>query len=139
LNSENSQLYGSDQTPTNNTDNSDVNDGDDNGDVNNGDGHSDNNDNNLLSTLSFIPHRSIDNLSPNTVSSRSGNSSLLSGILNTNNSIEPQNNNFVDQTTEPINHLRNEFLPSVDDIMNQLTNMLDYDPLNIEQSSKSTL
>jgi hypothetical protein len=127
LNIESSQLYGGDQTPTNNTDNSDGNNGDDNND-------------NLLSTLSFIPHRSIDNLSPNTVSSRSQNSSLLSDIFHTNNTIEPQNNNnFVDQTTEPINHLRNELLPSVDDIMNQLTNMLDYAPLNIEQLSKSSL
>ncbi|UJR11956.1 hypothetical protein I4U23_016134 [Adineta vaga] len=115
LDIENSQQYGSDQTPTNNTDNSDNND-------------------NLLSTFSFISHRSIDNLSPNTVSSRSENASLLSEILNTNYTTEPQNNNFIDETTESINHLRNELLPSVDDIMNQLINMLDYDPLNIEQS-----
>ncbi|CAF4062246.1 unnamed protein product, partial [Rotaria sordida] len=124
LNIDNSQQYDGDQTLTNNNDNNENN---------NGDNHSDNNNNDLLSTLLFIPHRSINNPSPNTISSRSENSSLSSEILNTNNTIEPQNNNFIDQTTESDNHLRNELLPLVEDIMKQLTNMLDYDPLNIEQ------
>ncbi|CAF4283406.1 unnamed protein product [Rotaria sp. Silwood2] len=128
LNIENSQQCDGDQTPTNNNDN----------DGNSGDNHSDNNDN-LLSTLLFIPHRSINNPSPNTILSCSENSCLLSEILNTNNTTEPQNNNFTDQTTESDKQLRNECLPLVDDIIKQLTNMLDYDPLNVEQSSKSTL
>ncbi|CAF4909207.1 unnamed protein product, partial [Rotaria sp. Silwood2] len=110
----------------------------DDNDGNSGDNHSDNNDN-LLSTLLFIPHRSINNPSPNTILSCSENSCLLSEILNTNNTTEPQNNNFTDQTTESDKQLRNECLPLVDDIIKQLTNMLDYDPLNVEQSSKSTL
>ncbi|CAF4240649.1 unnamed protein product, partial [Rotaria magnacalcarata] len=71
FNIENSQQYDGDQTPTNNNDDNDGN---------SGDNHSDNNDN-LLSSLLFIPHRLINNQSPNTISSRSEKSSLLSEIL----------------------------------------------------------
>ncbi|CAM4830210.1 unnamed protein product [Rotaria magnacalcarata] len=129
FNIENSQQYDGDQTPTNNNDDNDGN---------SGDNHNDNNDN-LLSSLLFIPHRLINNQSPNTISSRSEKSSLLSEILNTNYTTELQSNNFTDQTTESDNQLRNNFLAPVDDNMEQLTNTLDYDPPNFEQSGKSTL
>ncbi|CAF1534404.1 unnamed protein product [Adineta ricciae] len=115
INIENSQHYDDDQTPTNN-----------------------NNSNDLLSTVMFEPHRPINNSSPNTISSHSENSSLLSEILNTNNLTEPQNNSFIHQTTEYTYHDRNELLPSVDDIMNQLTNVLDYDRSNTAQSDSTT-
>ncbi|CAF0827375.1 unnamed protein product [Adineta steineri] len=127
LNIENSQQYDGDQTITNNNANSDGN---------NGDGHSGNNDN-LSSTVIFLPHRSNNNPSSNSISSRSENSSQLSELLNTNNTIEPQNNNFIDQTTESDNHLRNELLPLVDNITNRLANMLDSNLLNIEQSGST--
>ncbi|CAF1527429.1 unnamed protein product [Adineta ricciae] len=108
FNVENSQPYDADQTSTNNN-------GDD-----------------VLATLIFESHRPINNSSPITTSARSENSSVLSEILNPNITTAPQYNSFIDQTTESDDHLRHEFLPSVDDIMRRLTNMLDYEPLNIE-------
>lgn len=124
MNIENSQQYDGDQTPTNHNDNSD-------------DNHSIHNEN-VLSTSLFIPNGSINNPSPNTISSNSESSSLFTEILNMNNDNEPQINNFINPITESNNDFRNEVLPSVDDIMNHLTNMLNYDPLNIEQSREST-
>ncbi|CAF1225115.1 unnamed protein product [Rotaria sordida] len=125
---ENSQRYDGDQTPTNNNDNNDDN---------SGDNQSDNNDN-ALSTLLFVSHRSITNPSPNTISSRSANSSLFTELLNMNNNNESQNNNVTDQITESNNRLQNEILPSVDDITYQMTNMLDYDAINVEQLDSTT-
>ncbi|CAF1517353.1 unnamed protein product [Adineta ricciae] len=118
FNVENSQPYDADQTPTDNNDGNDDN---------NGDG--------VLAALIFESHRPTNNSSPITTSARSENSSVLTEILNTNFTTAPQYNNFIDQITGPDSQLQNEILPSVDDIMSRLTNMLDYDPLNIEQSN----
>ncbi|CAF0973081.1 unnamed protein product [Adineta ricciae] len=109
FNVENSQPYDADQTPTNNN-------GDD-----------------VLATLIFESDRRINNSSPITTSARSENSSVLSEILNTNITTAPQYNSFVERTTGCDARLQYEFLPSVDDIMSRLTNMLDYEPLDVEQ------
>ncbi|CAF4104740.1 unnamed protein product [Adineta steineri] len=93
--------------------------------------------NSHLSTLIFTPHPSNNNPPSNSVSCLSENSCQLSELLNTKNTIEPQNINFIDQTTESDNHLRNELLPLVDNITNRLTNMLDSNLLNIEQSGST--
>ncbi|CAF1672952.1 unnamed protein product, partial [Adineta ricciae] len=129
FNIENSQQYdGDDYTPTNNNDN------------NNGSNDIDNrNNNDTLSTLIFESHRSINNSTPNTISSFSESSSVLSEMLNTNITTAPQFNNYIQQTTESNNHVRNEFSSAVDDMMNKLTKVLDYDPIDTDQSEQNVV
>nr|ACY69871.1 hypothetical protein [Adineta vaga] len=59
-------------------------------------------------------------------------------MLNTNITTAPQYNNSVQQTTESNDDFRNEFFASVDDMMNKLTNVLDYNPTDTDQSGKFT-
>ncbi|CAF1449530.1 unnamed protein product [Adineta ricciae] len=113
-------------TPTNNDDNN--NDSDDINTRNNND---------PLSTFVFEPHRPVNNSTPNTISSFSESSSASSEMLNKNTTTAPQYNNYIHRTTESDDHLPNEFLSSVDDMMNKLINVLDYNPTDTNQSGST--
>ena len=122
-----------------NVENSQAHDGDpDQTPTNTSNDHGNNNGDDILSTLIFERHRPINTSSPNTTSVDSENSSLLSEILHANNTTALLHGNVIDRTTGSDDRLQNEFLPSVDDIMNQLTMTLDDEQLSIKQPSKYT-